>query len=178
MPSMAPAIISELPMLLAASPRKANAIWPSGLLAVLAHGQHVGQDLGRMELVGQAVEHRHAGVVGERLDEVLVEAAVLDAVVQPAEHTRRVLDRLLVAHLRRLRVEIGHVRALVVRGHLERAARARRGLLEDQADLLLAEVLLLSPVLLGRLEVGRQVEQVAELVGREVELLEEVAALE
>ena len=65
----------------------------SGLLRVLAHGQDVGQDLGRVELVGQAVPDRHAGVVGEGLDDVLVEAAVLDAVVEPAEHPRGVLDR-------------------------------------------------------------------------------------
>ena len=93
MPSFAPPISSELPMLLRASPRKAYAICGERLGRVLAHGQHVGQDLGRVELVGQAVPDRHAGVVGQRLDDLLVEAAVLDAVVEPAEHARGVLDR-------------------------------------------------------------------------------------
>ena len=48
------------------------------LVAVLAHGQDVGQHLGRVELVGQPVPDRHAGVLGQRLDDLLVEAAVLD----------------------------------------------------------------------------------------------------
>ena len=87
---------------------------------------------------------------------VLVEAPVLDAVIQPPEHPRGVLDRLLVAHLRRLRVEIGHVRALVVGGDLEGAAGAGGGLLEDEADLLAPELLDLEAALLGGLEARRR----------------------
>ena len=128
-----------------------------------------------MELVGEAVPDRHAGVLRERLDERLVEAAVLDAVVEASQDPRRVLDRLLVPHLRRLRVEVGDVRALVVGGDLERAARARRGLLEDQADLLAPQALGLEAALLRGLEAGRQVEQVEDLLAAEVEELEEVA---
>ena len=116
---------------------------------MLAHGQHVGQDLGRVELVGQPVPDRHAGELREHLHDVLVEAAVLDAVIQPAQHTGGVLDRFLVAHLRRLRVEIRHVGALVVGGDLEAAAGAGGGLLEDEADLLPAKVLDLGAGLLG-----------------------------
>ena len=131
-----------------------------------------------MELVGQPVPDRDAGIGRQDLDDVLVEAAVLDAVVEPAEHPSRVLDALLVPHLRRHRVEIGHMGALVVRRDLERAPRPRGRLLEDQADLLLAQAFGLGAGLLRRLEIGGEIEQVADLVGRVIELLEEVATLQ
>ena len=53
--------------------------------------------------------------VRQRLDVLLGEAAVLDAVEHPAEHPGGVLHRLLVTDLRAARLEVGHVRALVVR---------------------------------------------------------------
>src|SRR5262245_19086770 len=59
--------------------------------------------------------------------------------------------------------------------HLERRPRARRGLLEDQRDVLADQVLTLVPAVLRRLEVGSELQQELELVGREVELLEEAS---
>ena len=70
------------------------------LARVFTHREDVGQDLGRVELVGQAVPHRDTGVRGQDLDDVLIEPAVFDPVVQAAEHTSGVLDGLLVTHLR------------------------------------------------------------------------------
>src|SRR4029450_10913720 len=91
------------------------------------------------------------------------------------EHPGGVLDRLLVADLGRDRIEIGHVRALVVGSHLEGAARACRGLLEDQADLLVEEALDLEAATLGGLEAGREVDQVANVIARVVLERQEVA---
>ena len=68
-----------------------------------------------------------------------------------------------MADLRARRIEIGHVGALVVAGDLEGAAGAGRGLLEDQADLLAGQVLLLGAGILGALQVAGEIEQVAEL---------------
>ena len=92
-----------------------------------------------MELVGEAVPYRHAGVLAEVLDDVLVEAAVLDAVVHPAEDARGVAHRFLVPDLRTLGPEVRHVGALVVCRDLERRARARGRLLEDDRDVLALE---------------------------------------
>src|SRR6478735_3978023 len=105
-------------------------------------------------------------------------AAVLDAVVEAAEHARGVLGRLLVAHLRADRVEVGRARPLVGRGDLEGAARAGRGLGEEQGDVLAGEASLLAALPLGGLELGGEVEQRPELVGRQVGLLEQVPAVE
>ena len=66
---------------------------------MLLDGEEVRQDLGGVELVGQAVEHRHAGVLGQLLHNGLPEAPVLDAVVHPAQHPGGVGDGLLHADL-------------------------------------------------------------------------------
>jgi hypothetical protein len=64
--------------------------------------------------------------------------------------------------------------SLVERGNLERAARAGRGLLEDERDVLAGEVLLLTAGRLIRLQRLRQRQQLKPLEGSEVDLLEEV----
>ncbi len=77
-------------------------------------------------------------------------------------------DGLLVPHVRAARPDEGHVGALVVGRDLERAPGARRVLLEDQRDLPSDEPLLLAPLLLGGLQLRRQVDQIQDLVAREV----------
>ena len=139
------------------------------LVRELEHRQDVGEDLGRVELVGQAVPDRHAGELGELVDDLLAVAAVLDRVVDPAEHAGRVLHRLLVADLGPARAEVGHVRALVVRRDLERDARPGRGLLEDDRDVLAVQARLLVAAVLRPLQVAGQVEQEADLARREVQ---------
>ena len=98
------------------------------------NGQKVGQHLRGVELVGQAVPHRHAGVFRQKLHRILAETAVFDTVVHAAKHARRVLDALLLAHLRTDRVEKGHAHAQIAPRHLEGAARARGGLFKQQHD--------------------------------------------
>ena len=145
---------------------------------VLAHGQRIGQHLRRVELVGQTVVDRDAGILRQDLDQVLREAAVLDRVVHPPEHPGGVLHRFLVADLRSLGSEVGHVRALIVGRHLERAAGAGRGLLEDQDDLFLLELLFLGPVALRGLQLGGEIEERDELLLREKPDVEEVGSLQ
>ena len=131
-----------------------------------------------MPLVGEAVEDGDAGPLRELVGDVLAEAAVLDRVVHAAEHAGGVLDRLLVAHVRAARADEGDVGALVVGRDLERATRAGRVLLEDQRDLLADELLLLAALLLRRLQLGGEVDEVADLVGGVVGQLEEVPAVQ
>lgn len=99
---------------------------------VLLDGEHVGNHLGGMELGGQAVPDGHAGVLGEALDLLLLEATVLDAVVHAAQDTGGVLDGLLLAHLGGAGLEVGDAHAEVHATDLEGAAGARGGLLEEQ----------------------------------------------
>ena len=84
-----------------------------------------------MPLVGQPVPHGHPGVGGECLDDVLPEAAVGDPVVDAAEHSSGVLDRLLVPDVGAGGAQVGDVGAVVVGCDLERDPCAGGGLLED-----------------------------------------------
>ena len=102
---------------------------------MVAHGQDVGEHLGRVPAVGQPVPHRHPGVLAEGLDGLLGEPAELDAVEHAAEHPRGVLHRLLVPSWDSSGPEVGDVRALVVRGDLEGRTGPGRGLLEPDDKL-------------------------------------------
>ena len=141
---------------------------------LLLHGEDVGERLGGMELGRKPVPHRHAGIGGQVLHHRLLEAAVLDAVVHAAEHAGGVLDGLLLAHLRAAGIQVGHAHAQVHGAHLEGAAGTGRGLLEQKHDILALQVAVGHAGALHVLEVAGQIEQVADLLGSEIEQSEEV----
>ena len=145
---------------------------------VLLDREHVGDHLSRVELGGQAVPDGHARVGGQVLDDALGEAPVLDPVVHSTENTGRVLDGLLLPHLGRARIEVGHPHPQIPAGHLERAAGPRRGLLEQQDDVLALEIAVRGPGQLEALELRRQVDEVPDLIRGVVKEFEEVAARE
>ena len=145
---------------------------------MLQHGHLVCEHLRGVPLVGQPVPHRHARELGQSLDVLLLLAAELDAVVEAAQDPGGVRHRLFVPHLRARGVQVGHLGSLVVGGHLEGAAGASRGLLEDECDVLAGQPLHLAAGLLVLLELSRQLEQGAPLICGEVELFEEAAVVQ
>ena len=132
---------------------------------VFPEREEVRKDLGRVPFVGQTVVDRHASPACQFLGGLLGEAAVLDGVVHASQNAGGVLDGLLVAHVGAGRADEGDVSALIVGGHLERAPGTGRVLLEDQRDLLPDQPLSLPSLPLGGLELGRQIEEVADLAG-------------
>ena len=146
------------------------------LVGVLHHGQRVGQHLGGVPVVGEAVVDRHPGKRGKLLDHGLLGAAILDRVEEPPQHPRRVLDGLLVADLRGLGLQEGGGRPLVGCGHLERGPGAGGGFLKDQRDVAAREATLLGPCSLGSLEFGGQVEQVSDLLRTLLDQAQQAAA--
>lgn len=66
------------------------------LAEVLPDGEEVGQDLGGVELVGQAVPHRNTGIVRQLFHDLLAVATVLDAVKHPSQHPGGIGDGLLL----------------------------------------------------------------------------------
>src|SRR6266850_755485 len=101
--------------------------WP----AVVDVGVNVGQDLAGVVLVGEPVDHRHARVPREALEDVLLEGADHDYVAHARYDLRGVLHRLAAPELRIARAEEDRGAAELVHPGLERKARARRLLLED-----------------------------------------------
>ena len=65
----------------------------------LDHGLQVGQHLTGVKQIGQAVDHRHRGVVGQLLGARLLEGADHDGVAITRQHARRVADRLATSKL-------------------------------------------------------------------------------
>ena len=145
-----------------------------GLCNVFHDGEAVRQNLSGMIQVGEAVPYGNAGVLGEQLNGLLLEAAELDAVVEAAENLRGILEGLLLAHL--AVGEEGHVCALVEGGNFECAAGAGGGLLEKKNDVLAFEQVALDAGALLGLQIGGKVEEVADLIGGEVLEGEQAAA--
>ena len=138
------------------------------LLGVLHQRQDIGKRLGGVVNVGQAVPNGNARVGGETLDDLLVVAAVLDAVVEAAQDLGGVNHRFLLAHLGRLGIEEGDACAFIISGDLERAAGAGRGLFKQQHDVLAGEQVAADAGALFGLEVSGEIEHIADLVGGEV----------
>ena len=137
-------------------------------------GEEVRQDLGGMELVGQAVEHGHAGMLCQLVHDLLTEAAILDAVIHPAKHPGGVGDGFLLADLRALGVEVGAAHAQVGGGDLEGAAGAGGGLFKNQSDVFAHQELMRDAALFLRLEHGGNVEKMFDFRRRKVQQLEKM----
>ena len=70
-----------------------------GLGAMFAHGEHIGQHLRGVEFIGEAVEHRHAGIGRQFFHHRLTVAAVFDAVIHAPQHAGGVFHAFFVANL-------------------------------------------------------------------------------
>ena len=117
-----------------------------------------------MESVGQTVPHGNAGVLGQILNNGLLEAPVLDAVIHPAQDLSGVRQGLLLSHLRGARIQEGNAHAQIPGADLKRAAGTGGGLLEQQDDLLAGEPHVLHAVILHALEFAGQIQQVVDLL--------------
>ena len=145
---------------------------------VLLNGQEVREDLRGMEFVRQAVPDGRARVFCQLLDDRLAVAAVLNAVVHPAEDAGGVGDRLLFADLRAGRVEIRDRHAQIVRGDLKRAARARAGLFENERGLLSLAQAMGDAGLFLCLEICGQRQKVRDLLRGEIKQLEKALSFD
>ena len=142
---------------------------------LLPQRQKIRQDLGGVELVGQAVPHRHVGVLRQFLHDLLPEAPVLDALEHARKHLRRVRNGLLLADLAARGVQVGGAHPQVAGRHLKGAARAGGGLFKDQCHILAPQYVVGHPRLLFRLQCRRQIQQIADLLRRVVQQRQKIA---
>ena len=66
---------------------------------MLPNGEEVGQNLGGVVFVGEAVPYGHAGVLFQGFHDFLAVTPILDAVVHAAQHPGGIGDALLFADL-------------------------------------------------------------------------------
>ena len=139
---------------------KVNEVDALQVTKMLPDGEEVGQDLGGMELVGQAVPHRDARVAGQIFHDLLAVAPVLDAVKHAAQHPGGVGNGLLFADLAAGGIKVGHFHAQIVCGHLKTAAGAGGGLFKDQGNVFARKLVIVADAgLLFCFQVGGKVQQ-------------------
>ena len=145
---------------------------------MLADGQHIRQNLRRVEFVCQAVPDGNAGIFCQFLHDVLAEAAILDTVIQAAQNTGGVCDGFFFADLRACGIQIGDMHPEIIGGDLEGAASAGGGLFENQRDGFALQRVVGDVGLLLRLQLGGEIDQTCDLLRREVQKCQKVSALE
>ncbi len=101
---------------------------------MLLEGQHIGHDLAGMGAVGQPVDHRHRGMLGQLQQRGLVEGADHDQVNIAAEHPRGVGDALAMAKLHLRAGERDGLAPHLPHPDIEAHPGPGRGFLEDQRD--------------------------------------------
>jgi len=100
----------------------------------LAQRLQVGERLARMVLRRQHVHDGNSGMFGKAVDLVLVPGAQADHGGVAGEHQRGVADRLAAGELQLVRAQDHRMPAEFEDAGLERRARARGRLVEDQRD--------------------------------------------
>src|SRR2546421_11964616 len=121
-------------------------------MAVLPHGEKIGQNLRGVKFIREPVPHGDTRVLRQFVSLLLGKAAILDAIVHAPEHARRVLHALLVADMRTTWANIGDIGPLVEGSYLKATARTRRGLLKNERDLLAFQTLTLNASIFRRFQ--------------------------
>ena len=145
---------------------------------MLAHRQRIGKHLGRVELVGQTVEHRHACILGQLFHHILPKAAIFDAVKHPPQNTRRILNAFLMPDLAGGRLQISYPCSLVARGHFKRATGAGRCFLKNQGNVFSLHPLHLVSCFFSGFQFGGKVEVGGDFFGREIQKFQEMAVFQ
>ena len=99
--------------------------------AMLDHRLHVGQDLARVRQVGQAVDHRHGGILCQLLHLPVMVGADHDRIGEARQDARGVGDGLAAPKLRIAAVEHDRGAAQLAHRQVEAHSGARRVFLED-----------------------------------------------
>src|SRR4051812_24509337 len=130
--------------------------------AVLDIGKDVGDDLTRMILVRQSIDHRNARMRREALYDALLEGADHDDVDHARQHFGDVLDRLAAAELRVARAQKDCCATELRHTRFEGHPRARRALLEDHAQGPATQRLIELAIAMIALEQAGPLEQIGE----------------
>ena len=123
----------------------------------------------------QPVDDRHLGRRGQLGDGLVGAGADHDRVDVAREHPGRVGDRLAAGELHLVAAQDDRVRPQLGDADLEGDPRPRRGLLEDEGDAAPGQGVGADPLAAAGFQLGRAVEQLAELEGAELFAGEELS---
>ena len=140
--------------------------------------EKIGEDLGRVVGIGQAVPYRHAAEAGKFLDDGLLETSELDPVEHASQDPGRILDVFLVPELDVVLAQVLGVGSLVDAGDGEGATRTCRGFFEDQGDVFSGQAIPPDPHALLCFQVCRKLQEISDLLGGEILQCQEAAAFQ
>ena len=142
------------------------------------NGHKVRQDLGGVELIGQAVPNRNRGILRQLLHHFLTVAAVFNAVIDPGQNPGSISNGFLAADLGGSGIQISGAHTQVVGGHLKTAAGAGAGLFKDQRHILALAKLVGNTSLLLGLQLSGQIQQFTNLCRREIQQLQKISTFQ
>ena len=128
------------------------------------HGQNVSQHLSGVPFVGQAVEYGHACIFRQLFNDGLFETAVFNRVIHATQHASGVFHAFFMTDLRRSRVDVSYLRALVVSGHFKRATSAGRSFFKNQGNVFAFQGLLFCASVFSAFQIARQIQQEADFL--------------
>ena len=138
------------------------------LVPLFPQRQHVAQHLAGMAKVGQAIDHRHAGIGRQFLDVVMVKDARLDALHVSREDARHVGHGFALAQPDLGGREIDRVPAQVGHRHVKGDAGAQAGLFKDQGQRLAGQDRLVAARFPLGLEFARGIQNLPDFVRAQI----------
>ncbi|MNZ19121.1 hypothetical protein D3C78_361450 [compost metagenome] len=141
---------------------------------MLEEGLHVGQQLAGVQVVGQAVDYRHAGIGGELGEVAVGEGADHHRIDHPRHHLGAVGDRLAAAELGVARREEDRLAAELDHAGLEGNPGPGRGLLEDHAQYAVLQGFVEDSSITQVLQLAAAADQADQFVGRVIQHREKV----
>ena len=143
--------------------------------AAFQDGEHVRHDLAGVVVVGQAVDHRYRGVLGQLEEVVVGEQAGHDHVVVARHHPGDVLDSLTFADRDVIRSQVNGVTAHAKEAGFKRDAGAGRRFGENHGHAVVPERLVVLAPRKARLDLPGQLEGRPDLVGAKIGHMQKIA---
>ena len=126
---------------------------------MLPDRQKIRQNLRRMELIGQTIPDRYAGILCQILDDFLTKAAIFNAVKHTAEYPCGVRNALLLADLGTGRIQISNLHTEIMRCNFKAATGTSTGLFKDQRNILAAQRVVRDTRFFLCLQIRREIEK-------------------
>ena len=145
---------------------------------VFLDGQEVGQDLGGMELIGEAIPDRNAGILREIFHDILTETAVFNAVIHAAQNTGGIGNTFLFTDLASGGIQISAVHSQIIGGNLKRATGTGAGLFKDQGNVFPGTAGMRNACFLFGLKVSSKIQERRDLIGSKIKKLQEAITFE